>query len=328
MPQARASLRARFALVMARMSLATTPTNEHCLACGKLARAEGGAVACAACGLSLVRGNDGVLSPVATASTLIRNARRAEPEVSYPETGADAMASVEDTSFWFAHRNEVVALLLERFAPGRTLWDIGGGNGFQAMRLQQRGRSVVLVEPGITGCRNAVARRVAHVIHGTIESLGLAAASLDAISLLDVIEHLPDPVQMLAECRRILRPSGRLFVTVPAYQALWSDEDEFAQHHRRYDRALLLEHLRLGGFDVELVSYFFQPLVAPIFLLRSLPHRLSRRRRTENDTADLSEHGTGGLSQRVMEALLSRELRALRHGRSLSFGSSLVAVAR
>jgi SAM-dependent methyltransferase len=238
------------------------------------------------------------------------------------------MASVEDTSFWFSHRNEVIALLLERFAPGRTLWDVGGGNGFQAARLQQRGRRVVLVEPGLAGCRNAVARGVAHVIRGTLESLHLAPASLDAVSLFDVIEHLPDPVTLLAECRRVLRSSGHLFVTVPAYRALWSDEDEYAQHHRRYHKALLEQHLSLAGFNLELVSYFFQPLVAPIFLVRSLPHRLLPRRRTERATADLSEHGSGGLSQRVVEALLSRELRALRSGRSLSFGSSLVAVAR
>lgn len=309
---------------MARMSLAAAPTTEHCLACGHVARADGSTVACDACGLSLARGDDGVLTPVST----MRDGWRGEGDVSYPETGADAMASVEDTSFWFSHRNEVIALLLERFAPGRTLWDIGGGNGFQALRLQERGTEVVLVEPGLTGCRNAVARRVEHVIRGTIESVDLAPASLDAVSLFDVIEHLPDPVKMLTECRRVLRPSGRLFVTVPAYQALWSDEDEYAQHHRRYDKALLEEHLRSAGFEVDFVSYFFQPLVAPIFLVRSLPYRLRGRRRTEGATADLSEHGSGGLSQRVVEALLARELRALRAGRSLSFGSSLVAVAR
>jgi SAM-dependent methyltransferase len=149
------------------------------------------------------------------------------------------------------------------------------------------------------------------------------------VSLFDVIEHLPDPQKLLAECRRALRPSGHLFVTVPAYQALWSDEDEYAEHYRRYDRALLEQHLTRAGFHVDFVSYFFQPLVAPIFLLRSLPHRLlPRDRATDRATADLSEHGNGGLSQRVVEALLSRELRALRTGRSLAFGSSLVAVAR
>jgi SAM-dependent methyltransferase len=272
--------------------------------------------------LSLVRGDDGVLVPPPA-----KGSREAEPEISYPETGAEAMASVEETSFWFCHRNEVIAHFLDRFAPRSTLWDVGGGNGFQASRLQQRGRTVVLVEPGRAGCRNAVARRVANVVRGTIESVGLRASSLDAVSVFDVIEHLADPVKMLAECRRVLKPSGRLFVTVPAYRALWSDEDEYAEHHRRYDKALLEEHLNAAGFRLEHASYFFQPLVVPIFVFRALPRRLLVRRRAADSTADLSEHGTGGLAQRVVEALLAKELRTLRAGRSVAFGSSIVAVA-
>ena len=107
------------------------------------------------------------------------------------------------------------------------------------------------------------------------------------------------------------------------------DIARFADVEPEEAKALLQEHLRLAGFEVDFVSYFFQPLVAPIFLLRSLPHRLlPRARATERGAADLSEHGSGGLSQRVVEALLSRELRALGTGRSLAFGSSLVAVAR
>jgi SAM-dependent methyltransferase len=318
-----ASLRGRFALLLALMSVASTPVTEPCLACARPVRAQGRLLACTACGLSLARGDDGVLVP---ASPLPRERGPGEPEVSYPESGADAMASVEETSFWFSHRNDVITLLLERFAPASALWDVGGGNGFQASRLQ-RGRSVVLVEPGAAGCRNAVARRVAKVIRGTIESLGLAAASLDAVSLFDVIEHLPDPVKMLTECRRVLRPSGCLFVTVPAYQALWSHEDEYTQHHRRYDTSLLDEHLKAAGLRLDYISYFFQPLVAPILLFRALPYRLLPRPK-DRPTADLSEHGTGGLSQRIVETLLARELRTLRAGRTLAFGSSIIAVAR
>jgi ubiquinone/menaquinone biosynthesis C-methylase UbiE len=248
-------------------------------------------------------------------------------EVSYPEGGADAMLRVEETSFWFAHRNTIIALVLDRFAPGRELWDVGGGNGFQALRLQQRGRKVVVVEPGDAGCRNAAARGVAAIRHGTLESLALASASLDAVSLFDVVEHLADPVAMLAECRRVLSPAGRVFVTVPAYQALWSDEDELAAHRRRYDTALLEQHLSAAGLKLEWFSYFFQPLVLPILLLRALPYRL-RPRRAGRTAPDLSDHGTGGLGQRVVEALLAREARALGDGRTLAFGSSLIAVGR
>lgn len=234
------------------------------------------------------------------------------------------MLAVEDTSFWFAHRSELLAALMDRFAPGASVWDLGGGNGHQAMVLQARGRDVVLVEPGARGCRNAVRRGVRTVVCSTIEALRLPDASVPNATLLDVIEHVPDPQPLLRECRRVVR--DRLIVTVPAYESLWSDEDEYAEHQRRYTMALLHDHLQQAGFVIEWASYFFSSLVAPIFLFRALPYRVGRRKRA--DEPDLSEHTPRGLSQRLIEALLARERDQLLAGRSRSFGSSIVAVAR
>lgn len=245
-------------------------------------------------------------------------------DVAYPESGADAMMRVEETSFWFRHRSEVVSHALDRFAPGAKVWDVGGGNGFQAKKLQEQGREVVVVEPGEAGCRNARRRGVREVVQGTLEAQALPEASVQAMTLLDVVEHLPRPEVTLRECARVLAPGGRVVVTVPAYQLLWSDEDDYAEHQRRYRRALLDEHLASAGLRVTWCTYFFTALVVPILLLRALPYRLGRRRPNETD---LGEHEPGGVSQRAVEALLRAELRALRAGRMLPAGSSILAVA-
>lgn len=57
---------------------------------------------------------------------------------------------------------------------------------------------------------------------GSAESLPITDASLDAVILLDVLEHLADPAAALAEARRVLRPDGRLFFSVPHRGALAS----------------------------------------------------------------------------------------------------------
>lgn len=263
---------------------------------------------------SLVRDAEGVLTSADQVA------------VSYPETGASAMLAVEDTSFWFRHRNEVIALTLDRFAPGAEVWDIGGGNGYQAKALQDRGREVVLVEPGAVGCRNAVRRGVKNVIRGSLESLHLADASLEAITLLDVVEHLPDPVATLAECRRVLRADGHVVLTVPAFEVLWSAEDDYAEHQRRYTVPLLRQHLEAAGLRLEWSTFFFGALLAPIALLRALPYRL-RPRRDGALEPNLSEHQPGGVAQKIVDRLLARELDLLRAGRSKSLGSSILAVA-
>ncbi len=304
------------------MSAVSMQVREHCIACRQPTVRDGRGFACTSCGLSLRTDDEGLLVPIRTLSGA------AHSEVSYPESGADAMKSVEDTSFWFRHRNEVLTIVLDRFAGAQSVvWDVGGGNGFQASKLQQCGREVVLLEPGRRGCLNALGRGVTSVVCGTIGALELRAGAVDAMCLLDVIEHLPDPVDVLAECARVLRSDGTLVVTVPAHQALWSDEDDYAEHHRRYTKRLLAKELGAAGLRLEFASYFFQPLVIPILLVRALPHRLSFRRGTKAG-ADLSDHGNGGWSQRALEVLLEREARALRAGRTLAFGSSIIAVAR
>lgn len=288
-------------------------TNEECFVCGhRGARTERG-LACPACGVQLISAADGVLVDVT-----------ADMSVSYPQTGADSMLAVEDRSFWFAHRSEVLAALLDRFAPDADVWDLGGGNGHQAMLLQSRGRKVVLVEPGARGCRNAARRGVQIVVCSALEALRLPDASVPNAMLLDVIEHIADPQPLLRECRRVVR--DRLFVTVPAYDTLWSDEDEYAEHHRRYTMTRLRDQLEQASFVVEWASYFFSSLVAPIFVFRALPYRMKRRKGSAEP--DLSEHTPRGLSQRIVAALLARERDQLRRGRTRAFGSSIVAVGR
>ena len=248
-------------------------------------------------------------------------------EVSYPDDGNDLTLKVEDASFWFHHRNKVLELMLGRFKPVGTLWDIGGGNGFQALHFQKQGHPVVMVEPGPGGCRNARARGVEHVVQGTLESLKLPSGKIAATSAFDVIEHLEHPQELLREASRVMKPGGRMYLTVPAYQSLWSDEDLYACHHRRYTADSLELELGLAGFQVEFLSYYFQFLVLPIFMLRSLPYRAQFWKKYDTAAMDLEEHTPGKASAAVANVLLERELAALHSGKRLRFGSSLIAVA-
>lgn len=287
----------------------------RCRVCGAVHSLRSDALACPRCAVPASRNADGIFCVAQDVA------------LSYPDDGASLLAEVEDTSFWFRHRNEIIAAVLERFPVDGTIWDVGGGNGYQARMLERAGRSVVLVEPGATGCRNAVARGVSTVVRATLDGLRLPGGSLAAITLFDVIEHLPDPSSLLCEVVRVLRPGGRVFVTVPAYEVLWSDEDDYALHHRRYTRARLEQELSAAGLEVEYSSHFFQSLVAPIALLRALPYRVTRRKGTPRST-DVGEHSPGGVAQRAIEWMLRRELSSIHAGAALRFGASIVAVAR
>jgi 2-polyprenyl-3-methyl-5-hydroxy-6-metoxy-1,4-benzoquinol methylase len=245
--------------------------------------------------------------------------------VSYPEDGNRECREVEDLSFWFRHRNRCIIELVRRFDPGGTIFDIGGGNGVVAHALTHAGFEVVVVEPRIEGARGALERGLRPVICATAADAGFRPSSAAAIGLFDVVEHVENDVEFLRDVRALLRPQGRLYITVPAYQLLWSREDDYAGHHRRYSVGTLRQTLRSAGFAVEYSTYIFSVLPFAIVPFRTIPALLGLRRH-----ASLSrEHQPGGTKvTSLIERMLAFEGKAIRRGVSLPIGSSCVVVAR
>lgn len=248
--------------------------------------------------------------------------------LSYPADGNDLCFSLEENSFWFRHRNELIVETLRRFPPSGLLFDVGGGNGFVAAGLERAGFPTVLVEPGRKGAANACRRGLRNVINATTDEAGFASGSLNAVGLFDVLEHIPDDLGFLQSLHRLMRPGGRIYLTVPAFQSLWSSEDDYAGHQRRYRRRSLAKVLDAAGFDVEYLSYCFWFLPLPVFVLRAIPSRFGWRTKPTKQSAK-QEHSTKrGLAGWLVERALSWELSRVARGRTLWMGNSCLAVAR
>lgn len=246
--------------------------------------------------------------------------------VEYPEQGNEWCAAFEDGSWWFQHRNRFLLEVMRRFPPDAPLYDVGGGNGVVASALASAGIATVVVEPGVAGARRARERGL-ETLCATLENSGLPSGSLGAIGVFDVLEHIQEPALFLHRAHALLRPGGRIYLTVPAFSALWSAEDEYAHHFRRYTRHSLRSALEGAGFAVEHATYMFWFLPLPVLLLRSIPYRLGRARPFTLDGAR-ADHGGGRLSRRVLVRLLELELLAFRRWGAIPFGTSVVAVAR
>jgi SAM-dependent methyltransferase len=247
--------------------------------------------------------------------------------VSYPEEGNALCFFVEDSSFWFAHRNRCVLEAMKLFPPPGTVFDVGGGNGYVARAIQESGFDVVLVETGLDGVQNAVKRGIRQVVRATLEDAGVMAETLPAVALFDVIEHISDDRDFLVRIHRLLIPGGRLYVTVPAYQWLWSEEDVLAGHSRRYTVPSLRRLLEEAGYRVELATYFFGFLPLPIFLRRVLPYRLGFAQKRLSEDAVRSDHELRHpLARRILQMLTRRELSRIAEQHPLRFGGSCLAV--
>jgi SAM-dependent methyltransferase len=252
--------------------------------------------------------------------------------VSYPEWGNEACFQVEDSSFWFRHRNACIIEALSQYPPAGAVFDVGGGNGFVAKAMQDAGFDVVLVEPGAPGARNAQRRGIRSVVCAGLAEAGFVPASLPAVGLFDVVEHIEDDHEFLRTIRSYLSPRGRVYITVPAYPALWSHEDIDAGHYRRYRKPSLRDLMRNAGFAVEFVTGFFQFLPPAILAARVLPYRLGIAKpagaHAPNPKMREQHVVHSPLIGKILEQMEQREIAQIRARQETNFGGSWLAVGK
>ena len=94
-------------------------------------------------------------------------------------------------------------------------------------------------------------------VHGAPlpELKGVRAAKYDLIGAFDVIEHVPDDRAAVAALAKRLKPGGRLVVTVPAHQWMWSAHDVVNHHQRRYSKGGLKELIDSSPLKLEKIGY-------------------------------------------------------------------------
>ena len=103
---------------------------------------------------------------------------------------------------------------LENSPPGRVL-EVGCGAGERLSRFRALGWDVMGQEVDTTAASGAEKRTGAHVHVGPVEDLVAQGQSFDAVVMNHVIEHVLDPVSLLASCRRLLKPGGQLVCVTP-----------------------------------------------------------------------------------------------------------------
>jgi len=183
------------------------------------------------------------------------------------------MADIQQTHWWFAARRHVLSGLIGALTPTPSrILEIGCGTGGNLAMLARFGQ-VCAAE--MDEFARDMARQTAPDIDiqpGWLpDGLPFEKQEFDLICLFDVLEHVRDDQAALASVFQKVRPGGgKVLLTVPAYQWLYTAHDAAHHHLRRYTARQVSALAENVGFRVRRKGYFNTILFPLIVFLRLL----------------------------------------------------------
>ena len=230
--------------------------------------------------------------------------------------------------WWLAGKYKIIADVVGRaFSPAdkakARILDLGCGPGNMLDYLASNG-DVFGSDFSADALRFCLGRGYRRLFRADFHSLPLISTAFDLITCIDVIEHLQDDRKAIRELHRVLRPSGLLVVSVPAFQALWGDHDVLYGHHRRYTTLEVHDKLAEAGFEVLKLTYFEPLFFVPLFVYRKLKSVFKKEGGlvARDDFVSLP-----GWVNAVLTKVIAAERFPIRF-MSFPFGVTLLAVAR
>jgi SAM-dependent methyltransferase len=196
---------------------------------------------------------------------------------------------------------------------GEHVLEIGAGHGELTERLRRDAK--VTATDLSKRCVDELALRFAgcpevEVLQADVAALGAEDRKFDSVVLINVLEHIDDDADALADLREVLKPGGRLCVFVPAFEGLYSEFDRRIGHRRRYRRARLVTAFDRAGLGVIEARY--------VNTVGALAWWLFSRQ--------LGQVPTQGWSVKLYDRLAVPVISRLEEGRAPRFGQSLLCI--
>ena len=233
------------------------------------------------------------------------------------------LAELEETNFWFRSRNRLILSALRKHAKDASnLMEVGCGTGYVLSGIRRAFPEMKLYGSEIyaSGLEFAAMRAAgAELIQMDARHMPFRE-EYDVVGAFDVIEHIMEDEQVLAQMYQSLKPGGTLLLTVPQHPFLWSQQDVAACHVRRYTRAELHAKLARAGFSIVHSTSFVFLLFPFMMLSRFLTKRVP--------TDPMSELRLGSAANMIFESAMKLEEGLIGANLSLPFGGSLMTVAR
>jgi SAM-dependent methyltransferase len=163
--------------------------------------------------------------------------------------------------------------------PDARILDVGCGDGFHLRILRDLGGPTWKLEGVEPDARGAEAARGAGLLvhQGTLQELALPESQYDLVLVIATLEHVDDPVALLASVRSVLRPGGKIVIVTDSTRTLdfrlfchrhWGGY-HFPRHWNLFDRNTLELLARRSRLEVDEISTLISP-VNWVYSLRNI----------------------------------------------------------
>jgi SAM-dependent methyltransferase len=163
-----------------------------------------------------------------------------------------------ENHWWWRARTQLIIDTLRRLRPPqgwRNILDIGCGDGLFFGQLSEFGE----IE-GVEPCQELV--RPLNPFFDRIHICPFnenfqPGKQYSLILMLDVLEHLEDPVAALRQALDLLAPQGTFVATVPAFMSLWTNHDVMNHHFTRYTKSAFRKVASQAGLEIQEERYLY-----------------------------------------------------------------------
>ncbi|MDH3666687.1 MAG: class I SAM-dependent methyltransferase [Paracoccaceae bacterium] len=231
------------------------------------------------------------------------------------------MSEQDSQHWWFVARRQILAdqiaaldlgadarVLEAGCGPGGNLEMLSRFGNLAAFELDDQARQVASVRSGVDVDSGALPDQISY-----------PAETFDLVAAFDVVEHIERDRESVRSMAELLRPGGRLMISVPAYQWLWSRHDERHHHWRRYTRQEIEALIQEAGLRIEKSTHFNTLLFPLIMLVRFFKNLLGIADRPDDRTP-------GPMVNGLLRRIFAAERYWLRHG-SFPVGVSILCIA-